>query len=467
MPDGLLSHSIGELARLIAERAISPLDLIGESVESISRCNPNLNAFISYYLEDALERAKVAADEISQGYYRGMMHGIPVALKDNLYIRGKVTTMGSAIHSEFVPDFSATAALRLEAAGAINMGKTLLHEYALGVTSENPHFGTCRNPWDMTKISGGSSGGSAVAVASSLVKAALGTDTSGSIRIPAAICGVVGFKPTYGRVSKHGCFPEAWTLDHVGPMTSTVTDAAIVLDVISGHDYADPSTLNLLPTSTHDSLVTSIDGLTIGIEQDFFFDQIDTTIADVTQIAIKNLEEAGVAFTPVKIPTLAYSTYATTIIDISETTTVHAARLRNDPNSFGDDARSLIELGHRPSAVDYLHAQQIREKVQSEFREAFTQVDAIISPTLPIRTPSLGAATTTLNGHDVDTVEALMRLVGPANLVGLPAISVPGGTIDELPVGVQIIGPRLREATVLKIALALETATSVSSPSFT
>lgn len=459
MPEALLSLPISELSSLVARREISPVDLVRESIDNIVHFDPAVNAFISTDLENAMKAAKAAAEEIARGNHRGRLHGIPVAVKDNLYTQGRITTMGSKIHGVFVPDFSATVVLKLAEAGAISMGKTNLHEYALGVTSENPHFGNCHNPWDLSKTPGGSSGGSAAAVASGMVKGALGSDTSGSIRIPAAACGVVGLKPTYGRVSKHGCFPEAWTLDHVGPIASTVADAAIMLDAISGHDTQDTSCLALPPTRTFDALHTDIRDLVIGVEEDFFFDEVDAEIAGITRAAIQILEQMGATLKPINLSVLQHSVYALTVIDMAETTTVHASNMLHHASDYGADVRALIECGRRPSAVDYLQAQQIRGQIQAEFYAVFDQVDAIIAPTLPIRTPDLGAQLSIINGTEADTIESLMRLVGPANLVGLPSLSLPCGMLDSLPVGLQIIGPPLGEEAILRLGAALETAT--------
>ena len=215
MNDDLLTLSLSEIAILIEERKVSPVELTELSLARIDRLNPTLKAFILIFHEEAMKQAKQAESEIFKGGYRGKLHGVPIALKDNLYLANRVTTMGAKIHKDFLPTYDAGVVTRLRATGAIFLGKTNMHEYALGATTDNPHFGTCRNPWDLGKIPGGSSGGSAAAVSALLAFGALGTDTSGSIRVPAAACGLVGLKPTYGRVSKYGCFPEAWTLDHI------------------------------------------------------------------------------------------------------------------------------------------------------------------------------------------------------------------------------------------------------------
>ncbi len=293
MPAELAALSITELSTLIGAGDLSPVAVTESALAAIEAHSDQLKAFIDVYRESALADARTAQAELASGHRRGPLHGIPTAVKDNIYISGKRTTMGSRIHGDFVPTADAGVTTRLARAGAVVVGKTNMHEYALGGTTDNPHWGTCRNPWNMTKTPGGSSGGSAVALATGMAAAALGTDTSGSIRIPAALCGIVGLKPTYGRVSRFGVFPEAWTLDHVGPMTRTVRDAALVLDVISGHDPRDPSSLRLPPTSTADALRDGCAGMVIGVEEDFYFNGIDNAIAQLIHDGIEALRRLG------------------------------------------------------------------------------------------------------------------------------------------------------------------------------
>ena len=254
MSDDLAALQIHDLAPLLESRQVSPVEVTDAVLENVGRYDDTLKAYIEVYRDEALQAARDAESQISSGRYRGPMHGVPVAIKDNIYFADRVTTMGSKIHGDFVSSTNATVVDRLSEAGAIFLGKLNMHEYALGGTTDNRHYGTCRNPWNLDKSPGGSSGGSAAALASNMASAALGSDTGGSIRIPAGFCGIVGLKPTYGRVSRFGCFPEAWTLDHVGPMTRSVKDAAIMLDAISGYDPRDPGSLNLPATGTASSL---------------------------------------------------------------------------------------------------------------------------------------------------------------------------------------------------------------------
>jgi aspartyl-tRNA(Asn)/glutamyl-tRNA(Gln) amidotransferase subunit A len=456
MTDDLLSLPLSEVANLIKERKVSPVELTKLCLDRIDRLNPILNAFISIYHEEAIEQAKVAETEIIRGDYRGKLHGVPIALKDNLYLANRVTTMGAKMHKDFVPTYEAGVVTRLRPTGAILLGKTNMHEYALGATTDNPHFGTCRNPWDLSKIPGGSSGGSAVAVAAHLAFGALGTDTSGSIRVPAAACGLIGLKPTYGRVSKYGCFPEAWTLDHIGPLTRTVADSAIILDAIGGFDPNDPTCLDLPPTRTFEGINKDIKDLVVGVEEDYFFGFVDHQIESLVRAGIEELRALGATVKPVKLPSLENAFWALTIIDTSETTAVHQPMMKTHASDYGDDVRFLIECGYLPSAVDYLQALQLRRHIKLEVAEMFRTVDVLIAPTLPSKTPSIGEFTSVVNGRSVDTIEILMHNVGPGNLLGLPSLSMPCGIVEGMPVGMEIIGSALGEQTVLNIALAFE-----------
>lgn len=451
MSDDLAAMPVHELAPLLASRQVSPVEVTDAVLENVGRHDDALKAYIDVYRDDALQAARDAESQISGGRYRGPMHGVPVAIKDNIYFADRVTTMGSKIHGDFVSSTNATVVDRLAEAGAVFLGKLNMHEYALGGTTDNRYYGTCRNPWDLDKSPGGSSGGSAAALASNMASAALGSDTSGSIRIPAAFCGIVGLKPTYGRVSRFGCFPEAWTLDHVGPMTRSVKDAAIMLDAVSGYDPHDPGSLNLPAMSTASSLRTSCEGMSIGVVEEFYFRDVDDEIARCVRAGIEVLREQGAEVKTISIPGLKDCEYALTIIDTCETSTVHRANLRDRSQDYSDDVRLLLECGELPSAVDYLEAQQIRRHLRAEVQAAFADVDVIVGPTLPIRTPTIGEATATINGRDVDALENLIRLVGPASLLGLPSLSVPCGLVEGMPVGMQVIGPARGEQKVLDV----------------
>jgi aspartyl-tRNA(Asn)/glutamyl-tRNA(Gln) amidotransferase subunit A len=456
MSADLAALAVHELAPKLESREVSPVDVTEAVLENVARYDDTLRAYIDVYRDDALASARRAEAEIAGGRYRGPLHGVPLGIKDNIYFADRVTTMGSKIHGDFVSRHNATVVDRLAEAGAVFLGKLNMHEYALGGTTDNRYYGTCRNPWALDKSPGGSSGGSGAAVAANMATAALGSDTSGSIRIPSTFCGVVGLKPTYGRISRFGVFPEAWTLDHVGPMTRSVKDAAILLDAMSGYDPRDPGSLNRPSTDTASSLRESCEGLTIGVVEHFYFNDVDDEIAGTVRDAIDLLRQRGAKVRTISIPGLQDAEYALTIIDTCETSTVHRANLRDRAEDYSDDVRMLLECGELPSAVDYLEAQQIRRHMRAEVQEAFDEVDVLAGPTLPIRTPTIGEATAKLNGRDVDALENLIRLVGPASLLGLPTLSVPCGLVDGLPVGMQLVGPATGEQVVLDVGNALE-----------
>ncbi len=456
MTSDLHRLSISEVSKLIKAKKVSPVELTRNSLDRIQKFNPQLNAFIAVYEEDALKQARSAEREIGRGNYRGKLHGVPIAIKDNLYFAGKVTTMGSKIHKDFVSDFDATAVVKLRESGAIFLGKTNMHEYALGATTDNPYYGTCRNPWDLSRIPGGSSGGSAAAVAAFLAYGALGSDTSGSIRVPAAACGLVGFKPTYGRVSKYGCFPEAWTLDHVGPLTRTVQDSAIMLDAISGYDSSDPTSLNVANPKLANKVSADLTGVVIGVEEEFFFEFVDHEVEKMVRATIEMLRRRGAKIKKVKIPSLKDAFWALTIIDTSETTAVHQPTMKTRAQDYGDDVRFLIECGYLPTAVDYLQALQLRRLIQKEVDHVFGEIDVLLAPTLPSKTPKVGELTSVINGKSVDTIETCMHNVGPGNLLGLPSISMPCGLLEGIPVGIEIIGAAGDEHSVLNVGRAIE-----------
>lgn len=437
--------TLTQLARRVRERNASSTELTQHALDAAHQHNDRLAMFISIDDNGAMARAEELDRELTAGEVRGPLHGLPVAVKDNLYIAGQTTTMGSAIHADFVPDHTATSVQRLLDAGAVVIGKTNMDEYALGGTTNNPHYGTCRNPWDPDHIPGGSSGGSTVAVSAGTVPAALGSDTSGSIHIPGGLCAVPGLKPTYGRTSRHGCFPEAWTLDTVGSLAAHAEDLAVMLDVLSGHDPQDPASIPQPATETVAHLNTNLDGMTLGMVEDYSFRDLDAQVERLVRAAISRLEDLGARVEPVQIPALADTEYALTVIDTAESTTVHQRQLRTRRDEYGQDVRVLIEAGLLPSAVDYLRAQQVRTRIRSDLARAFTQVDALIGPTLPVTAPRVGESTTDLS-----------RLLAPANLAGLPSVSVPCGLAAGLPASMQVVTAAGDEQTALNIAAAYE-----------
>lgn len=445
-----------ELAPLLKDKSISPVEVTEAVLNQAEQTQETINAYIDIYREDALKRAREAEQEITSGNYRGMYHGIPMGIKDIIYMKDKVTTMASKIHQDFVSDFDATVVKKLEEAGVVITGKVSLHEYAWGITNNNPHFGPVRNPWNTNKIPGGSSGGSGAAVAADASIASLGTDTAGSIRIPSSACGIVGLKQTYGRVSKYGVFPLAWTLDHVGPMTKTVKDAAGLLQITAGFDHKDPTSVNTPVDNYLGGINGDVKDLVIGVNEDYFFHRVDSKIEKLVREGIQTLVDQGAKVKEVKIPALQYAEWAELITSLSEASAIHHSDLKNRPADFGDDIRLLFELGELPSAVEYLQAQQVRKQLKQDFRKAFEEVDLLAAPTLPVLPSDIGSDFADLNGEKVDLINNIIRFMGPENLTGLPALTVPCGLSEGLPVGMQFIGPAFQETAILNAGYALE-----------
>lgn len=452
----LHEKAVEELAPLLESKELSPVELTKEILEFAEKSQPVINSYMEFYREEALENAKQVEKEIQDGNYKGMFHGIPLALKDNLYFKDKVSTMSSKIHKDFVSDYDATVVEKLRDSGVIYTGKLSMHEYAWGITNNNPHYGPVKNPWDLSKIPGGSSGGSGAAVASGASVASLGTDTAGSIRIPSSACGIVGLKPTHGRVSKYGCYPLAWTLDHIGPMTKTVKDAAAMLEIISGFDHRDPTCVNAPVENYVSQLTGDVKGLVIGVNEDYFFNNVDTDVEAAVRGQIQSLVDRGARVEVVSIPSLRYGEWAELVTSLSEASTIHHNDLQTRPHDFGKDIRLLFELGELPTAVDYLQAQQVRRQIKQEFNQAFQKVDVIITPTLPIVVNNIGEDLVDLNGEKVDLINNIIRFTGPSNLTGLPALTVPAGFKGHLPIGIQIIGPAFKEGRILNVGYAIE-----------
>ena len=345
---------------------------------------------------------------------------------------------------------------RLEAAGAVMLGKLNMHELAYGITSANPHFGAVRNPWNAKYSPGGSSGGSGAAVAAGLAYAALGTDTGGSIRIPASFCGTVGLKPTYGRVSRGGVMPLSWSLDHVGPLTHSVRDAALVLNAIAGHDPADATSSRHPVVDFVPDEDCSLRGVRIGFSESFFFDRLDSDVELCVRGAIARAESLGAQVKPVKIPDVAAMNAAGRIVLLCEASAALEPYLA-DRRLFGPDVLALLDQGRVLPATDYIHAQRLRKRMQREFAAVWSAVDCLITPTTPNTAPRVGDGTVKLGGREEDVRLATTRLVRSINLLGLPALSMPCGLSGGgLPVGLQIVGAPFEEALILRIGAALQ-----------
>jgi aspartyl-tRNA(Asn)/glutamyl-tRNA(Gln) amidotransferase subunit A len=461
--------SIEEIGKLFRKRKLSPLELTKLMLARIERLNPKLNAYNTVTAEVALAQAKKAEAELfaprgrKNCRDRGPLHGIPISLKDNIYTEGIRTTAGSKILKDFVPQHDAPVVARLKEAGAVLLGKTNMHEFAYGVTSNNPHYGPVRNPWDLARIPGGSSGGSAAAVAAGLCFGSIGTDTGGSIRIPAALCGVVGIKPTFGRVSVKDVIPLAPHLDCVGPLARTSADAANMLDPIIVRDKGEPTLQSAARTSRVHRRFR------LGLQKGFFSDVISPEVQFAFEQALRILRKSNCNLKEVSIPLLFETEDAGNQIAWAEAAHYHqrAGWFPTRAGEYGEDVRTRLELGAKVSATAYLQAMELRYSFIERFHAAMagSNLDALVVPTTPIPAPIIGEETTMVCGAHHPTRSLLLRLNRPANLGGLPAISVPCGfTPEDLPVGLQLIGAATAESLLLQIARMFELASPLRQP---
>ncbi len=453
----LRTASITIVSELIRKKEISPVEVIDAFLQRIGAVQKRINAFITVLDGEAREAARRAEEEIAKGHYRGPLHGIPFAAKDLFFTGGVKTTCGSRILADFVPEENGTVISRLIEAGAILVGKTNMHEFAFGTTNLNNHYGHARNPWNSEHMTGGSSGGSAAALASSCALLTLGTDTGGSIRIPSALCGTVGIKPTYGRVSKFGVYPLCWSLDHPGPMTRTVADAAIALRFMAGHDPKDPCSKEVPVADYYSGLTGDIKGVRIGVPDTFYFEQIDPEVEAGARKAIDGLKDLGAEVRPLHIPDLDEAAAATLLILSSEAASCLEKFHRTRPNDIGDDVRARLDLGALQLATYYVKAQRVRRIAQENFSRVLKEVDVLVTPGVSITAPRLEESTVRLDDDDVPTGVALTRCTRIYNLVGLPSVSVPVGLSRAgLPISIQIAGRPFDEELVLRVADAYE-----------
>jgi aspartyl-tRNA(Asn)/glutamyl-tRNA(Gln) amidotransferase subunit A len=441
--------SLMDAASLMRSKKVSPVELTRACLTRIERLNPSLNAFVTVTDVTALAQARGAEAEIARGKWRGPLHGMPIALKDNIDTAGVRTTAASRVFSNRVPELDAEVVTRLKAAGAVLLGKLNMHEFAYGGTSLVSHFGPVHNPWNPAYITGGSSGGSGAAVAAGLCYGALGTDTGGSIRLPASFCGIVGLKPTYGRVSLRGVIPLAWSLDHIGPMTRTVTDAAAMLQSIAGYDAADATTADRPVPDYGKALVERIRTLRIGVPREYVA-SLDGEVESAFREASRVLKGITAGTQDVAFPA---SVEDRSTIRAAEAWTYHIPMLAKTPDQYDSDTLGKVRAGEAITAVSYIEARRRMEQLRHEPPAVFKNVDVLAMPTIPLLpTP---AATTSTD----DT--ARLRNIAPFNLNGLPALSIPCGfSANGLPIGLQLVAPAWGEERLLAIAAAYEKATT-------
>ncbi|MCP5109670.1 MAG: amidase [bacterium] len=448
--------TIQEAGELLRERKVSATELARQSLASIERLDGKLNAFLTVTRDRALGQARLMDEELARGDVRSPLHGIPVAVKDVFCTKGVRTTCGSALFEDNVPSHDAAVVERLEDAGAVLIGKTSMHELAYGITSNNPHFGAVHNPWDADCVPGGSSGGSGAAVAAGMVFMAMGTDTGGSIRIPASFCGTVGLKPTTGRISRRGVMPLDFTLDHMGPLTRTVRDAAFSLRVLAGHDPLDDSSSREPVPQYLSGGEMSLKGLRAGLPENHFFDRIDPEVKGAVQRMADLAANLGAEVTPIRLPDIPSINTIGRLILFAEAAAVLEPYM-DQRDKFGADVLGLLDQGRLLTATDYINAQRLRRLAMEEFRSVWKRVDCLLTATTPIVAPKIGQDEVRFTDETEDVRLASTRLVRPFNVLGLPAISMPCGFHSSgPPMGLQIVSRPFAEDLVLRVAAALE-----------
>ncbi len=445
---------IATLAPELRAGRLSPVALCERVLDRIRRHDGTLLSYV-HLSDTALAQARAAEAEIRAGAWRGPLHGVPVAIKDNYLTADMPTAAGTKAPGIAFPMTDSAAAARLRAAGAVLIGKTRMHEFAWGTITP-----PTRNPWRTDRIPGGSSGGSGAALAAGLCLAAMGSDTGGSIRIPASFCGVVGLKPTFGRISRRGIVPHSWSLDHAGPLTRSVADAAILLGVLAGHDRGDPASRDVAVPDYGPALHAGVQGLRVAVVRNHFFDRNQPAVDAATEAAIDWFAREGAQVHEARIPNLDYGLGAIFAIELSSSTAYHDVSLRAGRTAdFTPDVRRLVEMGRFVTGPDYLKAEQFRSVLMADYARLFETADVVLGPTEPLTAPAIGAETVQLGAHRESALAATWRLTYPYNLTGLPAITLPCGFDAEgLPIGLQLAARPFDEASVLRAAASYEAA---------
>ena len=453
-------ESIKTMSDRIRDGDLSPLELVEACLERINKFDSSLDAFITILEERARIDAKIAEKQIKEGIYIGPLHGIPFSIKDVICAEGVKCTAGSKIMSDYISKIDATSVAKMKKAGAILIGTNNTHEFACGITNVNPHYGSSRNPWNASKLSGGSSGGSAVSVAVGMVPASLATDTSGSIRVPSSLCGVVGLKPTYGRVSKYGIVDLAPSLDHVGCITRSAWDAAAVLQIIAGRDPLDPTTENKkVPEYVKivEGEETSNKRISVGIPEEYFFDYLQPDVERTFLDFIDTIKSMDISVFDVHIREVDKIYESWRPLRLGESAEIHLKWLQTRSEDYGEDVRRMLMKGTEVSAVDYIRAHKFRKELRNEFVRLLKNFDVLIVPTTPITAPGFDEQAVDIGGQTLQIYQALSRQTIVFDSTGLPAISIPVGfSKDNMPIGAQIIGPPFKEEKILSLAYAYE-----------
>ena len=452
--------SLVAVAKAIAEKRLSSQEVTRSCLHRIAQWQPRLNAFMSIEAEAALEAAEAADTALARGGHRGALHGVPLAHKDMYYDAGKVVTCGSKIRRDFVATTTATALQRLKDAGSIRLGSLQMVEFAYGPTGHNFHHGAVHNPFAFGHITGGSSSGSGSAVAARLTFAALGSDTGGSIRLPAHFCGVTGLKTTYGRISRAGAMPLSQSLDTVGPLARTVEDCALLLGLMAGADPWDPTASTVAVPDYMAAIAAPIKGMKIGVPTAFYVDDLDADVARILDDTIAALKREGAHVVPVELPDQRQLTAACQLVIAVEAAAFHKRWLIERPQDYGPQVLMRLQNGLAIPGVSYLEAMRWRGPALSAHLAATADVDAVIAPVAPVAAPTI-AESDVGNSPDAESViQRLTRFTRPINYLGLPALAIPCGfTSKGLPVAMQLIGRSFDEATLLQIGAAFQRAT--------
>jgi len=451
----LTSLTLSEVISQYRRGVLSPVELTRAYLERIHELDPRINAFITVTDELALQQARQAEEDLGRGETLSPLHGVPIALKDLYDTQGICTTAGSKIFRERIPTQNAAVVDKLYAAGAILLGKLNMHEFALGVTNVNPHFGACHNPWNLERSPGGSSGGSGAALAAGMCLGSLGSDTGGSIRIPAALCGIVGLKPTRGRVSTRGVVPLSWNLDHAGPMGRRVLDTALLLNAIAGYDPDDPYSVNVPVDDYVSEINRGIKGWRVALATgDFFRENVHPEVIAAMDAAVDVFEELGAVVKAVAFPDARRAGKANGLITPSDAAAFHRERMQTNAADIGEDVLKRLRIGAAYTSTEYILARHTQSVLRRQYDQFFEDYDILLTPATPVPAPSIAEP------DAIKQAAWLTRFTAPFNLTGLPAISLPCGfTEGGLPIGIQIVARRWGEATLLQAAQAYEGAT--------
>jgi aspartyl-tRNA(Asn)/glutamyl-tRNA(Gln) amidotransferase subunit A len=449
----ILFQDMATVAELVRTKAVSPVELTKRALNRIEKLDSQTNAFIRVMSEEALHQAKILESEAAAGEVRGPLHGIPIAIKDIFETKGHVTTAGSKVFEHWIPDKDATVVSMLKQAGAVIVGKTNMHEFAMGATNENPHYGATRNPWNVQKIPGGSSGGSAAAVASGMCFGALGTDTAGSVRLPAAFCGLVGLKPTYGVVSRYGCVPFSWSLDHIGPMTRNVKDSIVMMQSLGGYDPKDQASSRRSIDFAFELPLQDLRGKVVGVCREYFFDHLDNEVRIWMDKSISLLESLGAEVREISIAGIEKALQSFKLIAQSEVLTFHGPIFKRHAEMYGEDIRFRFNFAQTISAVEYLNAQKYRSVFIERLLHVMKSIDVLVAPTNSLPPYTIGSI------PPEETMNNIFNLGKTpfANFVGFPALSVPCGILTgNLPTGIQFIGKPFSDKQLLRIGECFE-----------